>query len=176
MSSQPLFYWQEKLAKTDPHEMSLIFAFSAAKTIAPVLQGLPVLTTFDALSTQSQIDTFLGTTNEFLLAAFDATAMGTDAFACIINMGTTSQSSTAVGAQAYAACDFTATIYSGTGNATVYACGAQSAATLTASTLQTSIAVGAYGNLAFKCSFSQAGAVDALTAGLMVCKVRWVSK
>ncbi len=162
--SVPVFTWNESLAKTIPHPLVFAYKITAAKTIVPIVQGLQsaVLTAFDAVASQSVIDSFLGTTNEFLVAAFNATAMGTDAFAMILNMK----------GQAAQAAWVNIRIYSGSElgtEVTVAAVGG----VLTASTLETAYALGANGNLAVK---SVLAGVDALTSGIIECHLYWVAK
>lgn len=159
-----IFMWQESLEKTVPHVTQLCYKITGAKTIVPQLQGLQAaaLTAFDAIASQSVIDNFLGTTNEFLVAAFDATAMGTDAFAVIVNMK----------GQAAQLAGMDVRVLSGTNGATETIASA-SVGTLTASTLETAYALGAYGNIAVK---SVLTGLDALTAGQIIVNLRWVSK
>lgn len=165
MSNAGLFAWQEKLGKTNPNCLTLVFQITAAKTVSPVPQGTPTLTAFDAIASQSVIDDFLGTTNEFLVAAFDATSMGNDAFACIVDM------KGQVAKLLYA----TAECYSGTGGSTLVIREALNTG-LTASTLETAASLGANGNLAMKVDFGNSPDFDALTAGTIVVKLYWVSK
>ncbi len=68
-------------------ELLLKWQVTAAKTVSPLpISNNSVLTTFDALASQAVIDNWLGSTNEFLLAQFDSTSMGTDAFGGLINI------------------------------------------------------------------------------------------
>lgn len=159
-----IFMWQESLEKTVPHELKLCYKITAAKTVVPQLQGLQAaaLTAFDAIASQSVIDNFLGTTNEFLVAAFDATAMGTDAFAVIVNMK----------GQAAQIAGMDVRLLSGTNGATETIASANPG-TLTASTLETAYAIGADGNLAIKTVLT---GIDVLTAAQIVVTLRWVSK
>jgi hypothetical protein len=160
-----LFYWNEKFGKTQARCLELVWSITAAKTVAARPIGTPVLTAFDAISTQATIDNFLGTSSEFLVAAFDSTAMGADTFACIINMG----------GQAKYVSHMEVVCYSGTGGATRVEV-AVAEGSLTASTLETALDLGASGNIAFKCDFGNTPDFDALTAGLIVARVYWVAK
>lgn len=162
--SVPVFMWNESLAKTIPHPLVFSYKITAAKTVVPHVQGLQsaVLSTFDAIASQSVIDTFLGTTNEFLVAQFDATSMGTDAFGCIVNMK-------GQGAQA---AYMNIRVYSGANLATEVTVAA-SGGSLASSTLETAYALGSQGNLAFKSVLS---GVDALTSGIIECRLFWVAK
>lgn len=169
MSDTSLFYWQEKLGKTQPRVLRLGFQITAAKTVSPLVQGGPVLTTFDAFASQAIIDAFLGTTNEFLLAAFDGTAMGNDTFGGLINMGGAS-------GQVSKLLAFDAKCYSGTGGSTLVERHVQSSAALTASTLATEAALGASGNLAFKIDFGNTPDFDGLTSGVIQLELQWISK
>jgi hypothetical protein len=166
MSNAGLFAWQEKLGKTNPNCLTLVFQITAAKTVSAVPQGTPVLTAFDAIASQSTIDDFLGTTNEFLVAAFDATSMGNDAFACIVDM------KGQVAKLLYA----TAECFSGAVGAEAYVMRESLNTGLTASTLETAASLGANGNLALKVAFGNTPDFDALTSGTIVLKLYWVSK
>ena len=161
-----LSYFNGSLLKTLPREAKLVWEITAAKTVAPLAMGLPVLTAFDAISSQSVIDNYLGTTNEFLVAAFDATAMGNDMFAGIVNMG--GQGAKLLG--------YEAVCYSGTGGSTQVLRAVKASSALTASTLVSECALGANGNLAFKIDFGNTPDFDALTSGLIVVNLLWVSK
>lgn len=155
-------YFNARLQNTLPHELVLSWNITAAKTVSPCIQGLPVLPAFDPYASQAVIDNFLGTTNEFLLVAFDATALGANMFAGIIDMK----------GQAFAAPFVRAATWSGTDGQTVMPTAAKGLSTLTASTLKTECAVGAFGNLAFKCNFG--AGFDALTSGLIIVTVGWL--
>jgi len=166
MSSQvSLMHWSEKLQRGESRELDLFFNISAAKTAAEV-QAMPVLHTFDAFASQAVIDAFLGTSSEFLLAAFDATSMGADAFGGVINMQ----------GQAKEVIAMSAKCYSGTGGATLVERVVQDSAALTASTLATELALGSSGNIGFKVDFGNTPDFDALTAGLIHVKIIWKSK
>jgi hypothetical protein len=169
VSDLSLFYWQEKLGKTQPRILRLGFQITAAKTVSPLVQGVPALTTFDAFASQAVIDGFLGTTNEFLLAAFDATSMGNDTFGGLINMG-------GANGQVYKLLAFDAKCYSGTGGSTLVERHVQSSAALTASTLASEAAVGASGNLGFKVDFGNTPDFDGLTSGMIQLEFQWISK
>jgi hypothetical protein len=156
-----LMYWSDKLQKAEVRETTLIYKITAAKTVVDQISA-PVLTTFDALSTQAQIDSFLGTTNEFLLAAFDATAMGTDAFAGIVNMDKQCKE--------LVAWEIQSVLGTGVPDATLRL---DAVSSLTASSLTSQAAKGADGNIAFRGILS---GVDALTAGLILVKLHWKSK
>lgn len=165
MSDTSLMYWGEKLGKTQPRVLRFGWAITGAKTVTPLIPGAPIMYGFDAtdFASQAAIDAFLGTTNEFLLAAFDATAMGTDAFAVIVAMqnqgGKLLQAKLAVN--------------SGTGGSTGSPLCVASSATLTSSSLTTQTAIGANGNLAFR---GVSTGLDALTAGVITLDLHWISK
>lgn len=176
MSKPGLIYFNESLyGKED--ELILKWKVTAAKTVVPLpINQSAVFTAFDAITPQSTIDNFLGTTNEFLIAQFDATSMGTDAFAGIINMSGQTTGVTALGgansAQAASVLCMVATLYSGSNGATSVAEGVASVATLTSTSLTTQIACGGSGNIAFRTILS---GLDVLTTGLIVVKINWVS-
>lgn len=168
MADQALFYWNEKFGKTQPRYLTFMWQITAAKTVSTIPMGIPVLTTFDAIAAQSTIDNFLGTSSEFTIAQFDATAMGNDAFGCIINMGgATGQASYASGLEisCYSAAGLTTEVRR-----------ASLASGLTASTLETALGLGSSGNLAFKVDFGNTPDFDGLTAGLIIARVYWISK
>jgi len=165
MAGPGFFYWNEKLQRTVPQTLLLQWQITAAKTVAPLFQGLDTLTLFDAVSGQAAINSFLGTTDEFTAAQFDATSMGADAFGVIVNM---KGQAAAVGA-------LEVTCYSGTGGATAVT-RAVVAAGLTASTLETAAALGSQGNLALKVDFGNTPDFDGLTSGLIVARLTWLPK
>lgn len=157
-----MIYYNDKLQNAEARCLDLLFKITAAKTVTDI-QGAPVLTAFDAIASQAVIDSFLGTTNEFLVAAFDATSMGTAAFAGIVNMGGQAKEVEAIKVHSF-----------DTGVQLVVPNAAAAASSLTASTLQAiAVAVGANGNIAFKCT--QTG-LDAVTDGLIHVQIYWKAK
>lgn len=171
MSRQPLFYWNEKHAKSQPGVLDFTYQITAAKTVTPTPQGADSFTFFDAI-TQAQIDAYLGVSNDFLAAQFDATAMGADTFGGLIRMS----GSPSTFAQAFQAVKMEAVCYSGTGNTTSVFRAALGSAGITASTLETAVAVSSTGNLAFKIDFGNTPDFDALTSGIIIVRVYWISK
>jgi hypothetical protein len=165
MSATSLFYANEKHPKTQPHRMDFTFQITAAKTVVSYPVGADVYPAFDAL-TQAVIDRYLGSTNEFLATLFDATSMGADAFGGLINMK----------GQAASVVRMEAKCYSGTGNATLVARAAIGSAGLTASTLETAVGVSSSGNIGFKVDFGNTPDFDALTSGIIIVSVWWISK
>lgn len=162
MKSVSLMNYSEKIQRGESRCLDLIFGITAAKT-ATELQSMPVLHTFDALSSQAQIDAYLGTTNEFLLAAFDATSMGTGAFGGIVDLGGQAAKVVAIEVHSY-----------DTGAQLVVPKAAAASSALTSSSLQSiQVALGANGNIAFKCT--QTG-IDAVTDGLIQVKIYWKAK
>lgn len=174
---QPLFYTNEKHAKTQLRELEFIFQITAAKTVVVYPRGADILPLFDA-TTQAVIDAYLGTTNEFLLAQFDATSMGTDAFGGIINMGTMtspgtySSSLTAQAGQAAALVSVEVSTQSGTSFGTWFPTAAFGPTGLASTSLTTGCALGANGNIAFRAILT---GVDALTSGLIKVVVKWIA-
>lgn len=169
MSGAPgLFYWQDRLGKTSPHAVDLWFQITGTKTASAYPMGSPTLIAFDAIATQAVINTFLGTTDEFLVAAFDSTAMGSDMFACIVNMA--GQCSALVGVEAvcysaYATASSEAAVVRFSPNSG-----------LTASSLTTQAALGANGNLAVRVNFGNTPDFDALTDAWIRLRFSIVSK
>ena len=161
MATSPgLFFWQDKIGRNNPHVVQFLFQITAAKTVSQLPQGTPTLTSFDAIASQSVIDDFLGTTNEFLAAQFDATAMGVDAFACICNFG--GQGDALYAVEAYVD-DLTTRVEKSL----------PSVATLTSSSLTNQCAVGANGNLAVRLVMT---GLDALTSGIISVRFLFKSK
>lgn len=161
-----LAYYQDQFGKVVPHVTHLEFKITAAKTASAIVANSASLLAFDAIASQAVIDAHLGTTNEFLLAAFDATAMGADAFACIVNMAGQAKTLTKVSAKCY----------SGTGGSTLVERCVQASSALTASTLATEAAVGANGNVAVKVDFGNTPDFDGLTSGTIVIELYWIAK
>lgn len=174
MADQALFYWNPSFGKTQPRYLTLAWQITAAKTVSQLPMGTPVLTTFDAIASQTTIDNFLGTSSEFTIAQFDATAMGNDTFGCIINMSGNSASGSGTG-QASSAIGFEVSCYSASGFTTEVRRASLNAG-LTASTLETAMGVGASGNMAFKVDFGNTPDFDGLTSGLILAKIYWISK
>lgn len=158
---QPIFYTNEKHAKSQIRTLEFVFQITAAKTVVPYPRGVDCLTTFDAL-TQAQIDAYLGTTNEFLVGLFDATSMGTDAFGGIINMA--GQAGLVVSADVISK--------TGAGLATQVTSSSFGGSTMASSSLTAGCAVGANGNIAFRGVMT---GVDALTSGVIYVKIGWIA-
>lgn len=163
MSKMSLAYYQDQLGKVDPHVTQLVFDITGAGAATAVPANSASLITYEAIASQSVIDEFLGTTNEFLVAAFDATSMGVDAFGCIVNMA----------GQVKQLAYVEVLCYSGAGGSTLVSRGFQPVATLTGSSLTTECALGASGNVAVRAILT---GLDALTDGTIVVKLHWISK
>lgn len=162
-NATPLVYWNPSLQTSQPRVLKLVFSITAAKTVTDVLRS-PTLTAFDAIAAQSTIDNHLGTTTEFNYLAFDATAMGADVFAGVVNMG----------GQCAEVYMMTAVCHSASNTLVSRVC--EDSATLTASTLATEVAKGASGNIAFKVDFGNTPDFDGLTAGTIEITILWRSK
>ena len=162
MSSTSLMYWNEKLPKTQPRKLTFLYDITGAKAMTSLVSGIPVLHSFDAIASQAVIDDHLGSTNEFLLAAFDATAMGTDAVAFIIDMkGQAAKVLT---------CKVASLLAAGTVDVSKQI---QMSSALTASTLETKAALSSAGNIAIKAVLT---GLDALTDGTVLVEVEWIAK
>ena len=170
--TQPLHYWEGAHVKTQPRVLKLGWQITGAVTISALRAGLPVLTTFGAISAQATIDNWLNPdndpdyTSEFLVAAYDATSMGADAFGGLVRMG----------GQCKAIDYMHARCWSGTEGTTVVDRFVLASSALTASTLATEIAVGAHGNIGFKVNFGNTPDFDGLTAGFIMVEIGWISK
>lgn len=151
--------WNDALDRAQPFILRLAWKVTAAVTVSNLYdcQGSAVLTAFGAISAQSTIDTFLGTTSEFDYLAFDATALGADIMAGIVNMN----------GQCQKLLWMEATCSSGTAGATKVVVGNYASSALTASTLVTECAKGSSGNVAFKANFGNSPDFDALTDALI---------
>ena len=160
MSSPGLFFWQDKIGKSNPHVVQFMYQITAAKTVSQLPQGTPTLTSFDALASQAVIDDFLGTTNEFLLAQFNAVSLGVDAFGLICNFS--KQCDELFMVEAYVD-DLTTRVEASFPAVT----------TLTSSSLTTQCAKGADGNMAARLILT---GLDALTSGIIVVKFYFRSK
>lgn len=158
-----MMYWNERIQLSQPRVLRLHWTITAAVTVADTIKS-PALITFGAISSQTTIDNLLGTTNEFLIAAFDATAMGADTMGVIVPMS----------GQVAEVYSMVARCYSASNTIVTRQCEDSSA--LTASTLLTEIAKGASGNLAFKVDWGNTPDFDALTAGSIDVQVMWRSK
>lgn len=164
--STSLTYWSDKLGRTQSQVLTFDFNITGAGTSALVVVGSPVLTTYGAFASQAVIDSFLGTTNEFLLSAFDATAMGADAFGGVIDMN----------GQVARVVKMYARFHSGTAGITVVDNQVAASTALTASTLATEVAKGANGNIGFRVAWGNTPDFDALTVGTMTIEIHWISK
>lgn len=162
MSATSLTYYQGQVLKVNPRVLRLEYVVNGAKDVSSKVPQSFVLHTFDALSTQAQIDDHLGTSSEFLLAQFDATAMGVDAFAGIVDMQ----------GQAVTAFSVDAKLYDAAGALVGTQQCKSSSAALSSSTLETSYAVGADGNLAFRVVYT---GLDAATDGMLAVELRWAA-
>lgn len=165
MQSMSQIYYSDKAQRGQALQMDLVYSITAAKTVAAKNANVS-LVTFDALASQAVINDFLGTTNEFLLAAFDATSMGADMFGGIVDMG----------GQVSELISMEAICYSGSDGLTSVQSGVVASSALTASTLKTEAAKGADGNLGFKVNFGNTPDFDALTSGLIIVKLKYKVK
>ncbi len=139
------------------------YSITGAKTNSPLpVDDNTALTTYDAL-TQSQIDTWLGSTNEFTAAQFDATSMGNDAFGAIYNLDGQGDELVMVRVRCY----------SGTGGSTLVERAVEASSTLTDSTLVTEAAMSSLGNIAVKVDFGNTPDFDALTSGIIEIELHW---
>jgi len=159
-------YWNEKLGKTQPRVARFELSITGAKTNSSVIPGIPLYTAYDAIAAQSTIDGFLGTTNEFLIAQFDATALGANTLGFFVNLmgGASAQGSKVLSARL----DF----WDAAG-AVLVPDFAPAVTTLSSSTLVNEVAVGASGNIAGRIT---AAGLDAATSGKLILEVHWISK
>lgn len=158
-----LFYYQEKFGKTQVRCLRFAFQITGAKAIAALPPGGPILTTFDAISSQAVIDAFLNTSSEFPVTAFDAVSMGANTFGGIVDMKL----------QAAYVSHLEADLYTGAGGSTRTSRGVVEGP-LSGATVETAVSIGASGNIAFKVDFG--GVLDAATAGLLVVRIYFIAK
>ena len=156
-NSVSAIYYSDSAQRGQPLELLIQLNITGAKTVTAKDKNTS-LVAFDAIASQSVINNFLGTTDEFLVAAFDSTAMGTDALALIVNMG----------GQCAELLSASAEVSSGANGLTQVKSNTASVSALTASSLSAQNALGAYGNLAAR--FVLTG-VDALTSGVILVKM-----
>jgi hypothetical protein len=163
MADTSLIYYNDQLAKVVPRLLRLEYKITGAVTASPVVSNSASLITFSAISAQATIDDFLGSTTEFNYLAFDATSMGADTMGGIVNMGGQVKSVTQMVAYCYSASNTIVTRQCrNTG--------------LTATTIETALALGTSGNVAFKVDWGNTPDFDALTAGTIVIDIGWISK
>ena len=160
MSSTSLHYWNEKLPKTQPRLLKFVYNITGAKAITSIVAGIPVLHSFDAIASQAVIDDHLGSTNEFLLAGFDATAMGTDAIAFIVDMK----------GQAKKCLQAKIRMYGSDGALDIEE--QMQFSTLTASTLASEAELSSAGNIAVRGVIT---GLDALAAGTLEIEIEWIA-
>lgn len=162
MSQTSLVYTNEKHSKSQPRPLVFRLDITGAKTSQFVPVGADALVAYDALS-QAAIDAALGSSSEFLAAALDATALGSDKLALLVPMK--GQCGKVAGASIK--------WYSEAG-AVTQELNAKAVAALTASTAACECAAGAAGNIAVK--FTGLTGIDAATDGYLVITIHWVAK
>jgi hypothetical protein len=157
-------YWNDQVELGQCVETTLMWKITSGPAVSN-LSGPVALTSFGAVASQAVIDAFLGTTSEFDYLAFDATSLGADTFAAIVNMGGQVQDLVAFEWSCFssaAATSVTRKWYS--------------SATLTNTSLVTQGAKGADGNVAFKVDFGNSPDFDALSDGIITLKFYWHAK
>jgi len=157
--------YNPKLESCVPLELTLLFQITAAKTVSLLPMGNPMLVAFDAIASQTTIDNFLGTSSEFTIAQFDATALGADAMGVIVDMH----------GQAKSLLGFEASCYSASGLETLVQRASLNGG-LTDSTLATECKLGSSGNIACRINWGNSPDFDGLTSGLIKIKFYWLPK
>jgi hypothetical protein len=153
-------YWSDKLGKTVVRPSKFNYDINGAADIELNIKGAPILHSFGAI-TQADIDAHLGNSSEFTAAQFDATAMGVDAIAFIVDMAGQVDKCAAVKVRIYGsdgALDVEERI---------------TPSSLTDSTLASEAEVGSSGNLAIRAIVT---GIDALAAGSVELEFEWISK
>jgi hypothetical protein len=162
MGDPSRLYWSDKVQRGMPIQTKFCYKITGAKAVTEQTSAASKVF-FDALSSQADdIDAFLETTNEFLLASFAATPMGTGAIGFLFNMEGQVQELIAVEVK----------LMSGTDLSTI-ARTAQNVFTTVGATLAQSFALGANGNVAGHTVFT---GLDAMNAGIIEVTLSWRSK
>lgn len=159
-------YWNDAVEQGQPVETKLFLSIAGTGSAVTLtsLSGPAVFPITDAAPTQATIDAFLGTTGEIDLLAFDSTAIATDTFGVIVNMGGQVKDLIAARVESN----------SGTAGVTeVVNVMLPTAAGLTDSTNASELAKGANGNVALR---SVMTGFDALTGGVITITLYWMSK
>lgn len=159
---QAITYYSDAMGRGAPIQTHLFYEITGTKTIK-AHDANAALVSFDAISNQATIDNFLGTTNEFLQAAFDTTPMGTDALAFIFNFGGQIQTLECI----------RVTIRSSTGLSSVAEITQWGSTSAMGTTLANGIQQGANGNAAVRIVSS---GLDSLNAGQIEVTIVWRSK
>lgn len=160
-SMSSLSYWSPEVASADYYRLDIKFNFNGQKDITPEPPNKASFTFFDELTSQAQIDDFLGTANEFLYTDFNDTSMGTDTLGIIINME-----------KQVRECNgfiFNTAALTGQTPETRKAVG-EVVSTIDGTQIKNQIAVGGEGNLAMILSVS---ALDTQPTGIMVVSIGW---
>ncbi len=164
MADTSLFYYNDQWGKVQPRILRLQYNITGTAACSAIVSNSASMPVYAAISAQATIDDFLGTTDEFTVAQFNATALGADAFGVIANM----QGQCAKVVQMVARC------YSNTGGADLVT--RQCQATTLAGTLITACQVGAYGNIGLTVVYGNSPDFDGLTAGTIDIEVHWIAK
>ena len=162
MTATALMYYNDQWGKVIPRCLRLEYGITGAKAASALVPNSGSYVFFDALTAQTQVDNFLGTTNEFLYTVFGSTAMGADAFGGLVNLGGQAAVVTQMVAECYSASDTLVTRQAV--NATI-----TDAAT-------TQVQRGSSGNVGFVVQFGNTPDFDGLTGGTIVVSIYWVSK
>tara|TARA_B100001094_G_scaffold219408_1_gene213521 strand:+ start:8153 stop:8668 length:516 start_codon:yes stop_codon:yes gene_type:complete len=144
---------------------------TGAKAQSPLpMDDSSILLGFDGdHPTQSEIDSHLGTSSEFLAAAFDSTSIDADSEAIIIDLGGQ------VDELVYVELSFISSD-SGATAATVVNRYLKPIAALQSSTAASECAKGANGNVAIKILWGNSPNFDGQTEGQIVVRVHWRAK
>jgi len=161
MAQRTITYSSDKVQRGEPLITKFNFKITGTKTVTNQTAAA-AYSTFDAIAAQSTIDDFLGTTNEFLIAGFAATPMGTGAFGAILDFQGQVQELIKVNVK----------LLSGTDLGTVAETESWPDTALTA-TLVMSCQKGTNGNVAFHTVFT---GLDSVSAGTIEVSVYWRSK
>ncbi len=169
MSNSSIFYYNPELASAVPYDLTLCYQVSGTQAAVAVPMNHASIFSFSAylgqgtaLLGQSYINNFLGTTDEFDIADFGTTAMGTDTFAIIVNMQGQAKS-----VEGFNVTAMNSGVTGSAGIAATYlrSMGTPSTTDLMANTLQNIIVVGDYGNIAIK---SLVTGIDATNVGAFI--------
>lgn len=164
-SSQVYQMWNDALGAHQKRNFELFYIITGAKTGKFLAPGPQAIVGYDAGDfTQAACDALLGSSSEFVTAtAFGSTAMGTDAFGWILNMGT-GQSSGPQGQAAYSSLGMCKIIANIGGTVSTLLVQTTTAALPNTLAAPARVQVGSSGNLAGQVVVS---GLDAATAGFL---------
>lgn len=179
MAGPGLIYMNEQIyQREDELIIKLKITGAGTQTLLPLNNSAVLAFQTAAVPTQAAIDAFLGSSSEFLAAQFNATSIGVDALGLLVNMSGQKSGVTSLtanpntnSAQASSVLAYEARMYSGSQGATIVQEGAVSG-TLASTSLTAGVQGGSCGNIGVRAVLS---GLNALTSGLIVVRIHWIS-